>query len=180
MNTKMMTLGSTLALILAASASAQVISILPGGRGSLSIGAPTTLSGPLGGIAISPRINLSAPLLSPSIALTPAPVPMLMAAAVSVLPLSPAMPALPVSMIPEHRWNLEVRENAALPYPALRVQFAAPAKDAAASREKLENLFDGRNKKPAEKSASDDLDPVRSDRHQSLPERDLESEIGAY
>ncbi|MDD5302589.1 MAG: hypothetical protein PHS14_05705, partial [Elusimicrobia bacterium] len=62
---------------------------------------------------------------------------------------------------------------------ALRVKLAAPAKDdsakdSAAARENLDNLFDGRNR-PSEKNS-----PVRSDRHQSLPEHDLESEIGAY
>jgi hypothetical protein len=89
------------------------------------------------------------------------------------------MPALPVSVIPEHMWNLAMHENVALPYPALRVKLAAPAKDGSAkdsapARENLDNLFDGRSQ-PSEKSS-----PVRSDRHQSLPEQDLESEIGAY
>ena len=95
------------------------------------------------------------------------------------------MPALPVSVIPEHMWNFAMHDNVTMPYPsALRAQLSAPskdgsAKDAAASREKLDNLFDGR-KQPSEKGASDDRGPVRSDRHQSLPEHDLESEIGAY
>lgn len=183
MNKKMMTLGSTLALILATSASAQMISILPGGRGNLYIGTPTTLPGPAGNLVISPRINLPSPLLAPSVAMTlaPAPVP----AAVPVLPVTPVVviPALPVSVLPEHMWNLSAHENVPLPYPALRVKLAAPAKDGSAaqdpkasreSRENLDNIFDGR--KPLEKSDS----PVRSDRHQSLPEHDLESEIGAY
>ena len=77
MNTKMMTFVSTLTLILATSASAQMISILPGGRGNLYIGTPTTLPGPLSNISISPRITLPAPLLAPSlsVALAPAPTP---------------------------------------------------------------------------------------------------------
>jgi hypothetical protein len=80
-------------------------------------------------------------------------------------------------------WKLSAHENVAIPYPALRAQLSAPAKDGsakdstAARGEKLDGLFDGR-RKPSEKS--DDLSPVRSDRHQSLPEQDLESEIGAY
>ncbi|MDD5302588.1 MAG: hypothetical protein PHS14_05700, partial [Elusimicrobia bacterium] len=103
MNTKMMTLGSTLALILATSASAQVISILPGGRGNLYIGTPTTLPGPMSSIAINPRISLPSPLLAPSIALTVSPVPA--PVQVPVIPVTPVMPALPVSVIPEHLWN---------------------------------------------------------------------------
>lgn len=183
MNTKMMTVVSTLALTLATSASAQMISILPGGRGNLYIGTPTTLPGPAGNIAISPRISLPAPLLAPALSVTLAPAPVVAQVPAPVLPavpVVPVMPTLPVSVIPEHRWNLSAHENVALPYPALRVRLSAPskdgsAKDSGASREKLDNLFDGR-KQPAEK---DDL-PVRSDRHQSLPEHDLKSEIGAY
>ena len=191
MNTKMMTFVSTLVLVLAGSASAQMISILPGGRGNLYIGTPTTLPGPMGNIAISPRISLPAPLLAPSItvALAPTPAPaqvpvpvQIPAPALPILPVTPVMPNLPVSVIPEHMWNFSAHDNVPLPYPALRVKLAAPskdgsAKDAAAARENLDNLFDGR-RQPTEKK--DDLGPVRSDRHQSLPEHDLESEIGAY
>jgi len=170
MNTKMMTVVSTLAFVLATSASAQVISILPGGRGNLIVGMPTNLPGPIGNAVISPRISLPSPLLTPAFALTPAPV--LAAAAVT--------PVLPVAAIPQSR-ILAVHENVALPYPALRAQLAAPAKDSAstdAAREKLEDLFDGR-RQPSEKN-SNGLSPVRSDRHQSLPENELEREIGAY
>lgn len=162
----------SLSLVLAGSASAQVTSILPGGRGNLYIGTAVNLPGPAANIVISPRINLPAPLLTPAVAFTLAPVPM--AAALPALPV-----ALPVAM-PQNAIVAE-RENVAMPYPALRAQFGSASKDAAAPkevvapREKLDNLFDGR--KPV-KNASDDL--VRSDRHQSLPEQDLESEIGAY
>ena len=183
MNTKMMMFVSTLTLILATSASAQMISILPGGRGNLYIGTPTTLPGPMGNIAISPRISLPAPLLAPSISVALAPAAVPVPVVVPILPVTPVMPALPISAIPEHMWNFAMHDNITLPYPtALRAQLSAPskdgsAKDAAASREKLDNLFDGR-RQPTEKK--DDLGPVRSDRHQSLPEHDLESEIGAY
>jgi len=160
-------------LVLAGSASAQVTSILPGGRGNLYIGTGVNLPGPMSNIVISPRINLPAPLLTPTVAFTLAPAPL--AAAIPVLPV-----ALPVA-VPQHAIVAE-RENVTMPYPALRAQFGAaskdaPAKDTVASREKLENMFDGR-RQPSEKN--DDLGPVRSDRHQSLPEHDLESEIGAY
>jgi hypothetical protein len=180
MNTKT-TFLSTLALILATSASAQVTSILPGGRGNLYIGTPMNLPGPAANIVISPRISLPAPLLAPSITLTAAPAPVPAQLPVPVVPTN--LPALPISAIPEHMWKLSAHDNVTLPYPALRAQLSAPAKDGsskdstAARGEKLDGLFDGR-RKPAEKS--DDLGPVRSDRHQSLPEQDLESEIGAY
>jgi len=169
----MKTIFVSLSLILAGSASAQVTSILPGGRGNLYIGTGVNLPGPAANITISPRINLPAPLLSPTVALTLSPVPV--AAAIPVL--SVALPtAIPLNAI------VAERENVAIPFPALRAQFSAPskddAKDGVAPREKLDNLFDGR-RQPAEKRVSDDL-PVRSDRHQSLPEQDLESEIGAY
>ena len=60
----------SLTLILASSVSAQVISIFPGGRGNLYIGSPMRLPGPTSNIVISPRINLPAPLLTPSIPLS--------------------------------------------------------------------------------------------------------------
>jgi hypothetical protein len=186
MNTKT-TFFATLSLILATSASAQVTSILPGGRGNLYIGTGVNLPGPVPNITISPRISLPAPLLAPSIVLVAAPAPTPAQTPIQipnpVMPaITPNIPALPISAIPEHMWKLNSHESV-LPYPALRAQLSAPAKDGspkdstAARGEKLDNLFDGR-RKPAEKS--DDLAPVRSDRHQSLPEQDLESEIGAY
>lgn len=151
-----------LTLILSTSASAQVTSILPGGRGNLYIGTQATLPGPVPNIVISPRINLPAPLLTPTVALTMAPAP----AAVRVT---------------------AARENVALPG-ALAARFSAPSKDAAQAkdvsaarelneqRERMENLFDGRRAAKDE----DEFGPVRSGRHVSLPEHDLESEIGAY
>lgn len=182
MNTKKTALLSTLALILATSASAQVTSILPGGRGNIFIGTPMNLPGPVSGPVIAPRISLPAPLLTPAVAMAPAPAPTPVQVPVPVIPVIPALPPLPVSVIPEHLWKLSAHENVKLAYPALRATMAAPAKDAstqdpAARGEKLDDLFDGR-RSPSRKS--DDLGPVRSDRHQSLPEQDLESEIGAY
>ena len=176
MNTKF---GLTLlSLILASSASAQMSTILPGGRGNIYIGNAINLPGPSANIVISPRISLPAPLLSPSVALTLAPVPMAAYAVIPVLPI-----ALPAA-VPAYRITAQ-RENIAIPG-ALIAHFASapskdatPAKDAIASREKLNNLFDGR-KQPAEKSPVDEFGPVRSDRHHSLPENDLEKEIGAY
>lgn len=170
---------STLPLILAVSASAQVISILPGGRGNLFVGTPASLPGPLAGVTITPM--LSAPSLTPALApvlSAPAPVAQIPAPILPAIPSMPSIPNLPVSRLPDHIWNLSAHDNVPMPFPALAVKLAAPAKDGSAqeqpknSRENLDNLFDGRD---AEKKS-----PVRSDRHQSLPEQDLESEIGAY
>ena len=122
-----------------------------------------------------------APALVP--ALVPAQVPVqIPAPALPILPITPVVPNLPKSVIPEHMWNFAMHDNVTLPYPsALRVQLSAPSKDAAAPREKLDNLFDGRREAPRQPNEKqDDLGPVRSDRHQSLPENDLEKEIGAY
>jgi hypothetical protein len=182
MNTKMMTFVSTLILVLAGSASAQTISILPGGRGGLYIpSTPSTVPGPLGNI---PRLYLPGPLLTPAVALTLAPIPGI---AIPMLPLNPMMPAheiLPAPRavpLPLPR----ISPNMPIQYAALHgAMLAAPSKEAAApsasatpSQAKLEKLFDGRT--PAEK-AEDDLGPVRPGRHMSLPENDLEKEIGAY
>lgn len=182
MNTKMKSfLLSTFAVILATSASAQVTSILPGGRGNLYIGTPMNLPGPAANIVISPRINLPAPLLTPVSPMLLAPVPASMMEAALVRPV-----ALPVVVVALDHAAAQ-RVSAANSNRALRANLSAPSapsapsaaakditpKELPADREKLENLFDGR-RQPAEKS------PVRSDRRQSLPEQDLESEIGAY
>jgi hypothetical protein len=182
MNTKMTTF-VTLALILAGSASAQVISILPGGRGGLYIpSTPSTVPGPLGNI---PRLYLPGPLLTPTVALTLAPLPN--GISIPMLPITPMMPAheiLPAPRavpLPLPR----ISPNMPIQYAALRgAMLAAPSKEAEApsasaapSQAKLEKLFDGRT---SSEKAEDDLGPVRPGRHMSLPENDLEKEIGAY
>jgi hypothetical protein len=185
MNTKITTF-VTLALLLAVSASAQVVTILPGGRGNIYIGTPSNLPGPAANIVISPRISLPAPLLTPAVAMTLAPVPM--AAAIPVLPVAlpsaiPLMPiALPSPLPSDIVYHVAER---AMPR-ALQAHFAAPAKDAAspkdviAARERLDNAFDGSKLPNETRIPADERGPVRSDRHHSLPENDLEREIGAY
>ncbi|MEK7232555.1 MAG: hypothetical protein AAB268_01965 [Elusimicrobiota bacterium] len=121
MNTKMMTFVSTLTLILAASASAQMISILPSGRGSLPIGVPTIGPGLMGQIVISPR-NLPPPL-TPSIALAFAP----------PVPVGIAMPILAVAATPRNR---------------ILAASAQGGEDKDAAPINIENFFDGR-KQPA-------------------------------
>lgn len=173
-----------LSSLFAVSASAQMTTILPGGRGNLYIGTPTTLPGPAANIAISPRISLPAPLLSPSIALTLTPVPM--TAAIPVLPMAlpSAIPAHVVALPSPLPADIVYHVTLAAPRALQQMHLAAPAtgdapaKDVAAARENLDKVFDGR-KQPAEKGAND-FGAVRSDRHQSLPENDLEKEIGAY
>ncbi len=146
----------SLALTLACSASAQMTMTLPGGRGNLYIGTPLTLPSPLTNIVISPRINLPAPQFTPTGALT-----------VAHVSRTVAIPVLPVA------------RPRALQATRLAASAQDAAKDVVAARETLDVIFDGR-RQPDEKSSSDDLGPVRSDRHQSLPENDLEKEIGAY
>lgn len=176
MNTKLTLV--LLTLILAASASAQV-TILPGGRGNLYIGNGINLPGPTANVVISPRISLPAPLLSPTVALTLAPAPLAGTAVIPALPV--ALPAALPAGVPSMRVSAQ---SVAVPA-ALIARFApastkdeTPAKDKIAQREKLDNLFDGR-KQPV-KPGEDEFGPVRSGRHVSLPENDLEREIGAY
>ena len=86
-----------------------------------------------------------------------------------IMPMMPARPVLPI---------MPIR------YAALSAALAAPAEAGPAKADapgrKLEELFDGRLA-PAAKSAVDSRPaPVRPSRRISLPERDLEAEIGAY
>lgn len=182
MNTKMTTFVSTLALILATSASAQVVS------GSIVTAVPLSLPSPLPNV--TPLI-LPAPSISPAVALTLAPA--LSAPAIPVMPILPAtpvarvvpiMPVLPTN--PAARGHnalpiMPVTQPKAIPFSMMRDHLLAASKDAAdkdaVAAAKLDSLFDGST--PAEKTA-DEKDPVRSDRHHSLPENDLEKEIGAY
>lgn len=175
-----------LTTILATSASAQV-NILPGGRGNIYIGTPMNLPSPAANIAISPRISLPAPLLTPTVALTLSPV--MVAAAIPVLPvaLPSAIPVMPVSLpsphAEEHVYEvkaLKMAQPLALMHSinlSAPVKDSTPAKSVAAAGEKLDGLFDGRKD---EKTGTDESGPVRTDRRQSLPENDLEKEIGAY
>lgn len=168
-------------LLLAAPASAQVRLILPGGSNPY-IGAPVTLPGP----AINPlawmRIELPAPRLNPGLTVSLAPTP---SAAVAIMGV---FPILPIPMIPSRPVVPVIRptasrENVAHPLapilPGLGAQFAAA--DSAAvpknddwKKDLGEGLFDGRfvpSRKP---------EPVRPSERMTLPEIDLEKEIGAY
>lgn len=167
--------------LLAAPAVAQVRVVLPGGNNPY-IGAPAYLPGP----AVTPlnnmRIDLPAPSLNPGLAISLAPTPNAAVAIMGVfpvlpIPMIPSRPIVPV-IRPE-----ATRENVAHPLapilPGLGAQFAAndrtvngePVK---VRRDALDNLFDG-GRKPAPQPS-----PVRPSRRVTLPESDLEHEIGAY
>ena len=172
MKNTIMTFVSSFSLILATSASAQVISL---GRGNVS-GAPVILA-PLTN-PISPVVGLSAAALVPALAPTFAPVPS--APSVPFLPIMPTVNALrPIHVMP----IMPVSSPSDISFSTLRAHVAAsiegaPTQPVAAPR-KLNRLFDGSKDETAQ-GDSENLGPVRSDRHHSLPEKDLESEIGAY
>ncbi len=164
--------------LLSVPASAQFRAILPGGANPY-IGAPVILPSP----AINPiagmRIDLPAPRLNPGLAVTlaPAPAP---SAAVAIMGV---FPILPIPMIPSRPVVPVVRpaasrENVAHPLapilPDLRAQFGTAEKNNDWQKELAEGLFDGRLI-PARKPA-----PVRPSVRVTLPEADLEAEIGAY
>ncbi|MBI4060391.1 MAG: hypothetical protein HY403_03070 [Elusimicrobia bacterium] len=118
------------------------------------------LPGGRGGMNIGMPLPL--PGMTPNISITPRvamPAPSL--APSIALTLAPVPTAAGIPVLP-----------AAIPLPERPAAPAADAssKDAVDARQKLDDLFDGR-KQPSE--------AVRSGRHMSLPEHDLESEIGA-
>jgi len=162
--------------ILAGSAAAQMRMVLPGGSNPY-IGAPISLPGPISAPISGMKIELPAPRLNPSVSITLAPTPL---AAVAIMGV---FPVLPIPMIPSRPVVPAVRpaasrENVAHPLapilPGLGAQFAAAEAKNDWRKELGEGLFDGRLI-PARKPA-----PVRAGHNISLPERDLEIEIGAY
>jgi hypothetical protein len=146
-------------------------------------------------------VNLGLPMIirrvtSPRIDLTPSADPALVLA-LTLLPMGPTLPVIPV--IPVMPGTPVIPRGPNMPFlprrsiipilfdsvaPALNVKLrsapskdSTPAQDIISSPEKLAEVFDGR-KQPVEKS--NESGPVRSGRHISLPENDLEKEIGAY
>jgi hypothetical protein len=171
------------ALSLASSAAAQTMDVVAP-RGVVNTGIVIVRE------ITAPRVELGAMLVSP--VLTPAFKPMPMGPSLPVLPVVPVIPGTPVMPIinPANPIPYVPRRSvtpvvAAGHAPALNVLLSAPskesnpAKDAIASREKLDGIFDGR-KQPAVRPDEDERGPVRTGRHVSLPENDLEREIGAY
>ena len=133
------------------------------------------------------RTLSAAPALAPALTLLP------MGPSLPGIPVTPIMPGSPIlPIVPQGPIMPFSPRRSVMPIvsaPAARAlnvnllsapsQDSTPANDVIASREKLDGIFDGR-KQPVEKSEADESGPVRSGRHVSLPENDLEKEIGAY
>lgn len=165
-----------LPLLLSAPAAAQVRAILPGGSNPY-IGVPATLPGPAINPVAGMRIELPAPRLNPGLSVKLAPTPS------TLIPIMGVFPILPIPMIPSRPVVPVVRpaasrENVAHPLapilPGLGAQFATAEKKNDWQKELGEELFDGRlipSRKPR---------PLRPGEYVTLPETDLEAEIGAY
>lgn len=166
-------------LALSAAASAQTVTILPGGAGNLFVGQPVTLPSPFSIPTINPRIGLPGPVLTPALTVALNPTPMTSAAIVAVPLLSKNMP----TAIPVLHKTLPGAVAPALGGMKLSAASTGDKAKTDEARRKLDEQFDGRQS--VEKS-SVDTRPTRREpatsggRHISLPERDLESEIGAY
>lgn len=148
--------------LLSGPASAQVTMILPGGANPY-IGTPVNLPGPLGGATTGMKIEFPTPRLTPDLTVTLTPMPVAESAIIRVFPVFP-IPRIPSRPIIPMIRPTASRENVTHPLaqilPGLRVQFAAVEKRN--STNTFEKMFDGRSVQI------------------SLPERDLEAEIGAY
>ena len=173
---KKTTILTVLLALVPAAALAQNITILPGGRGNIFVGTPMTLPSPYTNPVISPRISLPAPLLTPALSVALNPTLIIAAAAVEAIPAAPktlpsAIPSAPIyfpSVTPAlGTLSLSAGSTPDKPLPA------------GTQREKLDEKFDGR-KIVEKKDAVDPRGPFSRGRHVSLPEQDLESEIGAY
>ena len=173
---------ATLSLILASSASAQTV--FTGPSGNVNIGSPIILVG-RSALGNCPKVELTPLGLTPT-AFTPVFTPVPMGPSLPMLPINPVIPngpmmPLPAPVMPGRRApsmpvvaSLSALNSVKLSAPAKE---DAPAKDVLAAREKLDKMFDGKGE-PVERE--DRSGPVRSSRHVSLPENDLEKEIGAY
>ncbi len=182
-----------LAALLAAPASAQVVGFNPAVNPvyGLPKSLPSPLSGPLTGMRISlPNLIGVTPTISLAAAPLAAPSALPSAAVVIALPAAPR----PVAYVPEPLEKLPRvqavadRENRANPFRSLlpdgvaRFGAAAPAQspaDAKAEQDRLDQLFDGEGQ-PARRPTVElpRRAPVKPSRRHSLPEWDLESELG--
>ena len=163
--------------LFAGAASAQMTPLLPGGRGNILIGTPTTLPGFMPSPVISPRIQLPSPALTPTTAIVLSP-----AAITAALPF-PVLPMTLPAAVPAYRVTTQ-RMIAVAPSAlrAARLSAASRNDSTEPSRDRLEKLFDGRttpDQGPA-LGLPDGPSPIRPGRRINLPEQDLEDEIGAY
>ncbi|MDE2491443.1 MAG: hypothetical protein KGM24_11375 [Elusimicrobia bacterium] len=157
--------------LLAGAAAAQVAPLTPLGRSPLA-GLPTLLPSPLTGPYAGMPTVLPAPSLTPSLS-APAPLP---------APAAPVAVALPAAAAPLPAVTVDAtRENVRHPLkqvvPGVTIRFTG--KDSTSDKkEKLDETFDGR-RAPEKDAIEPGLRPViGSERHVSLPEWDLENEIG--
>lgn len=169
-----------LPVLLAGAASAQVVRGLPGGYNP-HIGAPVTLPGPVVSPSIGMKIELPAPRLNPGLSVSLAPAPAV--AVMTVIPVLP-MPRIPSRPIVPIIHPTASHENVAHPLapilPGLRVQLDEAKAKKDWRKDLGDEVFDGRlipNRRnvvvvPTAPS------PVRPSRRVTLPEWDLESEIG--
>lgn len=169
-----------LTALCAAVASAQVVGIHAPANPVMGLPKllPSPLSGPLSGMGIS----LPAPMALPAVGFAAAPA----AALVATVP-APVAPAVRLAPMPAVTL-VASRENRANPFRALlpdgvaRFDGAAPAKagdDARTEEERLNRIFDGEDQ-PAERPTVElpRRAPVTPSRRHSLPEWDLENELG--
>jgi hypothetical protein len=173
MNTymKKWTLGATLPLALAAAAHAQTIN-LPGGYNPL-IGLPVILPTPVNN-PLAGSISLPAPAMTPTV----------IAPGIKIdVPLLPVtlVPGLPAVRLVANKENVVNPLTAILPGGAKANLTAAiePKKDEGKKADKLAELFDGKGRKGRVDLPADELGGTRPARRISLPEWDLEREIGA-
>lgn len=173
-----------LTALCAAAASAQVVGIHAPANPVMGLPKllPSPLSGPLAGVGIS----LPAPMAMPAVSLAAAPAaaPAPVAAIVAVLPApaalpmrAPALPAVTVNAARENRAN---PFRAVLPDGVARFDPAAKSdKGAGSDEERLNQIFDGEDQ-PAERPTVElpRRAPVTPSRRHSLPEWDLENELG--
>jgi hypothetical protein len=162
--------------LLAGAAAAQVVPISPLGRSPLA-GLPTLLPSPLTGPYAGVPTVLPAPTLAPSLSLpAPLPAPAAPVAAARPVAAEPAAAALPAVKVDAAREN--VRHPLRSIVPGVVVRFAGAKDSVPAKKEKLDETFDG-SRAPEKDAFEPGTRPViGAERHVSLPEWDLENEIG--
>jgi hypothetical protein len=167
-------------LLCAGAASAQVTPIRFAAPISPIAGLPKLLPSPLTGPLVGTGISLPTPLptLAPSVILAPA-------FAAAAIPAAVAEPAA----LPSRGGQLTATSDGVVNpltrvMPGVAIRFAGaetPSKPASvlpdSSKQKLDETFDGGNR-PSKPSVVPGRKPVTSGRHISLPEWDLERELG--
>ena len=167
------------AALSAGAASAQVTAIRFSAPVSPIAGLPRLLPSPMTGPLVGTGISLPSlvPALTPSVSLlaaAPAPMPVSMPAHEGLIPAMPAAPSRDGVVNPLQR----VMPGVVIKFSAGATQPQTGAAKNDAAKEKLDETFDGQGNpnKPAVNLPG--RRPVSSGRHISLPEWDLERELG--